>query len=101
MNSTRKNFSAEFKKEAVKMSQTSDQPLNAIAKSLGVALSTLSRWRQESDLGLARKRRTGPVRPPENDPQAETVRMRREIERLRMENEILKKAAAFFAKEQW
>jgi transposase len=91
---TRRRFTAEFKAEAVKLLEESGRPLQAIAEELGVHPNQLRTWRNErlaagSADALARQKAEA----------AELARLRRENKRLEQENEILKRAAAFFAKE--
>ena len=82
----------EFKREAVRLVLSSGRPRTEIAEDLGVGLSSLTRW-----IGQYR----GEEMPPEirDDLQAELKRLRKENAVLRQERDILKKAAAFFAKE--
>src|SRR3954447_9756003 len=87
----RRRFTAEYKAEAVKRLEESGKPLRAVADELGVHPNQLRGWRNErlaagSAEALARRK-------------AELARLRRENKRLGQENEILKKAAAFFARE--
>ena len=91
---TRRRFTSEFKNEAVKLAEESDQPLQAVAAELGVHVNQLRTWRNEqlaagSAEALARQKAEA----------AELARLRRELKRLEQENEILKRAAAFFARE--
>ncbi|OFZ53304.1 MAG: hypothetical protein A2428_09440 [Bdellovibrionales bacterium RIFOXYC1_FULL_54_43] len=92
----RRSYSLEFKLEAVRMATKSNQPKTQIAEELGITSPLLYRWcRAYADLGQAAfKKDTGLT--PE---QQEIKRLRLEIKQLREEREILKKAAAFFAKE--
>jgi transposase-like protein len=91
MGMPRRKFSSEFKQEAVALIQRSGQSANQVAKELGVSQTALSRW-----VRGATRSASGP-----NGFQAteELKALRREVERLRMERDILKKAAAFFANE--
>jgi len=87
-----RRFTNEFKREAVRLTLTSGRSVERVANDLGIAKSTLSRWRSEheqSDL----------LEGPHEDVGKELTRLRKENELLRQEREILKKAAAFFAKE--
>src|SRR5918998_1729702 len=91
---TRRRFTTEFKTEAVRLLEESGRPLQAIAEELGVHANQLRMWRNEhlaagSAEALARQKVEA----------AELVRLRREVKRLEQENEILKRAAAFFARE--
>ena len=71
---------------------TSGRSVERVANDLGIAKSTLSRWRSEHD-------QADLLEGPHEDVTQELARLRKENEILRQEREILKKAAAFFAKE--
>ncbi len=91
MSAPRRTFTAEFKQEAVALVQRSGQSANQVAKELGVSQTALSRWLRD-----ARR----PAESPNGFHAAAELRaLRQEVDRLRMEREILKKAAAFFANE--
>jgi len=88
---TRRKYTREFKEEAVKLVTAQGYRVAEAARNLGVDVNTLGRWKRDMDCG------TGPVG--SADLQSELARLRKENKRLLMEREILKKAAAFFAKE--
>ena len=93
MAKTRRRFTSEFKSEAVKLAEESGRSLQAIAGELGVHANQLRGWRNEhlaagSAEALSRRKAEA----------AELARLRRENKRLGQENEILKRAAAFFAR---
>lgn len=98
MNEKRKrpNYTKEFKQDAVKLVVEQRYSCPEVARRLGVAASNVSRWvrlyRQDqkdfSESGATRK-----------ELEDENRRLKKENKRLEMEREILKKAAAFFAKE--
>jgi transposase len=93
------SYSREFKIEAVRLLEQADKPAAEIALSLGVRRNQIYKWQEE----LRRKGETafagrGPGRPP-SDQAAENARLRRENEQLREERDILKKAAAYFARD--
>ena len=90
MSQPHRTFSAEFKQEAVALVQRSGRSTNQVAKELGIGQTALSRWLRQA---AASQRATGVSAPDE------VTALRREVVRLRMERDILKKAAAFFAKE--
>jgi transposase len=91
MKRDRRIFSPEFKQEAIALVRRSGQSANQVAKELGINQTTLSRWQREAKA----------TPPGTNGFQAaeELKQLRREVERLRMERDIRKKAAAFFARE--
>ena len=90
--SRRPQYSPEFKAEAVRLVQTSADPVAKIARDLGVAGVTLRSW-----VDAARPPAAEPLT---GDERSELKQLRREVRQLREEREILKKAAAFFAKHQ-
>lgn len=89
----RRQFSREFKEEAVRLWAESGRPLAHIARELSVRTEQLRRWRHQ--LGASKPDR---ATRPETEAQ-ELRRLRRELEITRQERDFLKKAAAFFAKE--
>jgi len=90
----RRKFTREFKISAVQLVQQQGYSISQAAKSLGVDDNCVRYWIKQ--LGQ------GPGMAPSGDGavQAELQRLRKENARLLMERDILKKAAAFFAKEQ-
>ena len=93
MPKTRPPFPPEFRREAVKLMRDSDTPLSQLAKDLGVSEQTLRTWRRQTQIDSGE--RDGLT----SDQQEELRRLRRENRTLQMEREVLKKAAAFFARE--
>jgi transposase len=84
--------SEEFRAEAVRLVREAQAPRAQIARELGVKESTLRLWVTEA-------RPDAPV-PLTEDERGELRRLRKEVRTLRTDREILKKAAAFFAKHQ-
>ncbi len=84
-----------FRTEAVELVRTSDKSIPTIARELGVAGETLRLWVRQAEVNAGRGR-PGELTTAERE---ELVRLRREVKTLQMERDILKKAAAFFAKE--
>ena len=92
----RPNYTKEFKQDAIKLVVEQRYSCQEVGRRLGVATSNISRWVREyrqdrqdlSNNGITCK-----------DWEAEIRRLKKENKRLEMEREILKKAAAFFAKE--
>ena len=82
-----------FKAEAVRLARSSDKSLGAVAKDLGIADQTLGTWVRQAEVD-------GGERDGLTQGEREELRqLRREVRTLRQEREILKKAAAFFARE--
>lgn len=95
MKKQRRIFTGEFKVEAVRLAE--QRGVTAAATALGVAENLLYRWRQKLGEGGADAFRGQGNRTALEE---ENRRLRLEIRRLREETEILKKAAAYFAKLQ-
>ncbi|HIG43349.1 MAG TPA: transposase [Gammaproteobacteria bacterium] len=91
-----KTYTKEFRLEAVRMMRESDRPASEIATELGIRRNQLYKWAEqiEADGELAFK---GRGRPKKED-QSDTTSLMQENKRLREEVEILKKAAAYFAR---
>ena len=88
-------YPKEFREGAVELARQGEHPIAEIAKELGIAESCLRNWlkrdqldRRERDDGLTSKERE------------ELRELRRRVRRLEQEKEILRKAAAFFAREE-
>ena len=90
---TRPAYPPEFRREAVQMLRAGRTP-RELAESLGVSQQTLRNWRRQDQLDR-HERDDGLT----SDEREELRRLRRENKRLEQEREILKKAAAFFARE--
>lgn len=96
---TRRHFTPEFKLEAVRLAEGSDRSVNEIAHELGIRPNVLRQWRRQ-----AAARAGQPL--PEIFPgqgrfasrDEEIRRLKREVAQLQEERDILKKAAAFFAR---
>jgi transposase len=95
MKKKRKKYTQEFKEEAVKLITDHGYQITEAARNLGVNENMLGRWKREVEGGGEESAglQGGTVI------QAELNRLRKENKRLKMEREILKKAAVFFAKE--
>jgi len=93
----RKSFDKDFKLEAVNLVVNQKRPVTAVAKELGIHENTLYKWiSQASDRKEDAFPGSGNLSPEE----AEMRRLKRKIADLEEENEILKKATAYFAKHQ-
>ena len=91
---TRPPYPPEFRAEAVRLVRSGGKLIREVADDLGVSEQTLRNWVRQGDLDDGR--RTDGLTTSE---QEELRRLRRENRVLRQEREILKKAAAFFARE--
>jgi transposase len=91
----RKRYTEEFKREAVRLVETrGERTIADVAQSLEVAEALLHSWKRAySDTVAEVRQERGET------PEEELKRLRREVAQLRRDKEILKKAAAFFAKE--
>ena len=93
---SRQKYTEGFEREAVRVVIEDRYSANGVGRRLGVSGSNVSRWvRQYRDEQEA----AGLGVPSRRELEAENRRLRKENKRLQMEREILKKAAAFFAKE--
>jgi transposase len=90
----KQSYTEEFKLEAVKLVESGQRPAE-VARQLGIKEQTLSNWRKAAKAGKLHQP-SGKLVTPQ---QMELSRLRTENQRLKMEMEILKKAAAYFAKE--
>jgi transposase len=89
----RRRFSPQFKAEAVQLVIETGRPIAQVARELGVVEQTLGNWvKAWRDANPEPETALSPVE------RARVKEMEDEIRRLRMENEVLKKAAAFFAR---
>jgi transposase len=92
---TRKKYSDEFKQEAVRLAVETDKPKSQIARELGIGESLLYSWIDKYD-----EAKSVGMTPEQLKAEREEVRqLKSELKRLKTENEILKKAAAYFAKD--
>ncbi len=91
----RKKYTEEFKREAVRLVESrGERTIGDVAESLGVAENLLHNWRRKySETAAEVRQQRGET------PEEELKRLRRENAQLKRDKEILKKAAAFFAKE--
>lgn len=90
-------YTEEFQRDAVDLVRSSGRPINQVARELGMSHETLRNWVRK------RERQTGTPAAASDagvaDKDAEIARLRREVAELRQEKEILRRAAAYFAKE--
>ncbi|CAO5191569.1 transposase [Frankia sp. AiPs1] len=94
MTRKRGKFSAEFKEEAVRMVIETSRAISDVARELGILEGTLGTW-----VATYRRAHAGEAPPPTTDESARLRELEQQNRELRMENEFLKKAAAYFAKD--
>ena len=88
-----KRFPAEFKADVVRVARRGDLSIAEVAADFDISVESVKRWKRQADVD------EGIVDGKTSAEQAEEVRLRREVRRLEMENEILRRAAAYFAKD--
>lgn len=89
---TRRNYTEDFKRDAVTLVTEQGYKTSEAARSLDINDNLLRRWKQEFEEGVAGEGL-------HVDEREELKRLRKEVRILRMEKEILKKASQYFAKE--
>ena len=83
----------EFRRRAVELARLREKPIAQIAKDLGISESCLRRWMDRADVDEGHKEGLS------SDERKELLQLRRDKRVLEMENEILKRASAYFARE--
>ena len=84
----------EFRRRAVQLARTGDKPVAVLAKDLGISESCLRNWMAQADADDA-----GGAGRSTSAEKSELAELRRRNRQLEVENEILKRAAAYFARE--
>ena len=101
MNSKRKpykTYTKEFKVEAIRLMNASDRPSSELAAQLGIRRNQLYKWKNQLE-DKGDKAFSNNLGRPRKEDQSELVTLRQENKRLKEDVEILKKAAAYFARE--
>ena len=97
MQKVQKTYTAEFKREAVRLAQTSGKPIAQVARELGISDTSIHQWRKElSEYGPEAFPGSGHQTAQEE----ELRRLKRELERVQMERDILKKTLGIFTRDQ-
>ena len=86
-------YSEQFRRDAVELYRSSGRSLQRLAVELGISRGSLANWVKQADVDVGRREGLS------SDEREELRRLRRELKVVTEEREILKKAAAFFAKE--
>jgi transposase len=89
-----KKFTPEFKRDVVRVARRGDLTKAEVAADFDISVESVHRWMRQADIDDGVKDGLTTAE------QQEVVRLRRENRRLEMENEILRRAAAYFAKDQ-
>jgi len=90
----RKVYTEEFKKAAIEQVIGQRHSLSSVAKRLGLCYDTLRRWVELAKFGSDKS-----LVPTDLPPEQRIRELEKELARVRMERDILKKATAYFAKE--
>lgn len=88
-----KKFPLEFKRDVVTVARRGDLTVAEVAADFDISVESVRRWMRRADID------DGVVGGLTTSEQSELVQLRREKRRLEMENEILRRAAAYFAKD--
>ena len=96
MTQKRKQYSKQFKVDAVQLVTEQGYKVPEAARNLGIHHSSLRRWKEQFE---SNGNQAFPGKGNLSSDKEELYRLRKEVKKLRMERDILKKAAAFFAKE--
>lgn len=99
MSGTRRQFTREFKLEAVRLVQKGNS-VSSVAAQLGIRPDMLRHWKQQVEGSELTRKEVFPGHGKVASSEHEVRRLRRELERVTQERDFLKKAAAYFAKEQ-
>jgi len=91
----RPTYTSEYKAEAVKLALSSDKSVSETARDIGISETALRRWIAQTEIDEGNNP-SGPLTTAERK---ELARLRRELRQVTMERDFLKKAAAFFARE--
>jgi transposase-like protein len=95
----RRVFTPEFKADAVRLCRTGDRSIGQVAKDMDLGETALRAWLARAESERDVRREPTPTQTLTTAERSELEELRKRVKRLEMEREILKKAAAFFAKE--
>ena len=93
---SRKSYTDEFKREAVRLATTPGNSISGVARDLGVNRTLIGHWVKNVEAG---KYEMAPGAPLKTDVQSEVEQLRRELAKVKTERDILKKALGYFAKD--
>ena len=98
--SQRRRYSREFKLEALRLVDSSEKSVADIERDLGITTGLLYKWRQRYQVGGQANGKAVLERSEHEAIQAELRRLKRELEVVKQERDILKKAVAIFSQDQ-
>ena len=96
MAKVQKTYTREFKEEAVRLAQTSGKPIAQVGRSLGISDTSIHQWRKEQ---AQHGKEAFPGSGHQTALEEENRRLKRELERVQQEREILKKVLSIFSRE--
>ena len=94
-------YPPEFRRDVIAVARQGEQSREQVARSFGISASCLARWLRIADQqdALARRPSSSPAASAEGDLEAENRELRRRAKQLEQENEILRRATAYFARD--
>lgn len=90
-------YTKEFREEAIKLAMTDGVSVSEAARRLSISMKTLANWVRAAKDGKLEN--VGQTQKPQTEIEAELVRVRRELAEVKMERDLLKKFATYFARE--
>jgi transposase len=93
----RRTYTREFKREAVRLAETSGKSISEIERDLGITTGLLYKWRQRS---VTRGEQAFPGKGHQTESEEALRRLKGELEVVRQERDILKKVVAIFSQER-
>ncbi len=97
MQKVQKTYTPEFKREAVRLAQTSGKPIAQVARELGISDTSIHQWRKELTVHHSE---AFPGSGHQTAQEEEVRRLKRELEIVKQERDILKKAISIFSREK-
>jgi len=94
-NKKRRLFTNEQKAEVLRIVEQADKPVSQVARELGIGVSTIHTWKRQSRIDC----QGAPQGAMTSSERQELVSLRRELKRVEMERDFLKKVSTFFARE--
>jgi transposase len=97
MQKVQKTYTPEFKREAVRLAQTSGKPIAQVARELGISDTSIHQWRKELS---EHSSEAFPGSGHQTAQEEEVRRLKRELEVVKQERSIVKKAISIFSREK-